>query len=62
MTRLGCAFDALPFTGQPGQPRVTMVWMDVYDDEVLFTTETRLIVRISVDRISGFAPGFKPWV
>ncbi len=111
-----------------GQPRLTMVWMDVDGDEVLFNTaedrkktqdlrrdprvivsvqdrnnlqsyavfhgkartiteegalahidkltkrfigidkypgpptETRLIVRISVDRISGFAPGFKPWV
>jgi PPOX class probable F420-dependent enzyme len=110
-----------------GQPRVTMVWMDVDGDEVLFNTaegrkkvqdlrrdsrvtvsvqdaknaqayavfhgtartitengarvhidkltkrflgldtypgppeEKRLIVRISVDRISGFAPGFKSW-
>ena len=25
-------------------------------------TETRLLVRISVDRISGVAPGFKSWV
>jgi PPOX class probable F420-dependent enzyme len=25
-------------------------------------TETRLLVRISVDRISGLAPGFKSWV
>ena len=111
-----------------GQPRVTMVWMDVDGDEVLFNTaegrkktqdlrrdprvivsvqdpsnpqyyavfhgnartiteegarahiekltkrflgldkypgpptETRLIVRISVDRISGVAPGFTSWV
>ena len=110
-----------------GQPRVTMVWMDVDGDEVLFNTaegrrktqdlrtdprvivsvqdpnvpqayavfhgaarittegarahidkltrrfmgvdtypgpatETRLIVRISVDRISGVAPGFKTWM
>ena len=109
-----------------GLPRVTMVWMDVDGDEVLFNTaegrrktqdlrrnprvivsvqdpnvpqayavfhgtarittegarahidkltrrfmgvdtypgpatETRLIVRISVDRISGVAPGFKTW-
>ena len=110
-----------------GQPRLTMVWMDVDGDEVLFNTaegrkktqdlrrdprvivsvqdhnnpqsyavfygmartiteegarvhidklakrfigldkypgpphETRLIVRISVDRISGVAPGFKSW-
>jgi PPOX class probable F420-dependent enzyme len=109
-----------------GQPRVTMVWMDVDGDEVLFNTaegrkkvqdlrqnprvavsvqdpnnpqayavfhgtarittdgarahidkltkrflgldtypgpatETRLIVRISVDRIGGVAPGYKPW-
>ena len=110
-----------------GQPRVTMVWMDVDGDEVLFNTaegrkkvqdlrqnprvavsvqdvnnpqsyavfygtartiseegarahiekltkrflgldtypgpptETRLIVRISVDRISGVAPGWKSW-
>ena len=110
-----------------GQPRVTMVWMDVDGNEVLFNTaegrkkvedlrrdprvivsvqdrnnpqsyavfhgkartiteegarahidklakrflgveypgpptETRLIVRISVDRIGGFAPGYKPWM
>ena len=110
-----------------GQPRVTMVWMDVDGDEVLFNTaegrkkpqdlrrdprvvvsvqdrnnpqayavfhgkariteegarahidrlakrflgvdkypgpltETRLIVRISVDRISGIGPGYKSWV
>ena len=110
-----------------GQPRVTMVWMDVDGDEVLFNTaegrkkvqdlrqnprvavsvqdvnnpqayavfygmartisetgarahidkltkrflgldtypgpatETRLIVRISVDRIGGVAPGYKAW-
>ena len=109
-----------------GQPRLTMVWMDVDGDEVLFNTaegrkkpqdlrrdprvivsvqdhnnpqsyavfhgkariteegarahieklakrflgvdkypgppaETRLIVRISVERISGVAPGFKSW-
>ena len=25
-------------------------------------TETRLIVEIEVDRISGAAPGYKPWV
>ena len=110
-----------------GQPRVTMVWMDVDGDEVLFNTaegrkkpddlrrnprvivsvqdrnnpqayavfhgkariteegarahidkltkrflgvdkypgpptEKRLIVRISVDRISGVGPDYKPWV
>ena len=109
-----------------GQPRVTMVWMDVDGDEVLFNTaegrnkvkdlrrdphvvvsvqdrnnpqayavfhgqariteegarahidklaqrflgnkypgpptETRLIVRISVDRISGVGPGYSSWV
>ena len=110
-----------------GQPRVTMVWMDVDGNEVLFNTaegrkktqdlrrdprvivsvqdrnnpqsyvvfhgkariteegarahidklakrfldidkypgpptETRVIVRISVDRIGGFAPGYKPWM
>jgi len=110
-----------------GQPRVTMVWMDVEGDEVLFNTadsrkkaqdlrrdprvivsvqdpknpqayavfhgtariteegarahidklskrflgvdkypgpptETRLIVRISVDRISGVGPGYTSWV
>jgi PPOX class probable F420-dependent enzyme len=110
-----------------GQPRVTMVWMDVDGEEVLFntaegrnkindlrrdprvvvsvqdgnnpqayavfhgtariteegadahidklakrflgvdkypgpSTEKRLIVRISVDRISGIGPGYKPWV
>jgi PPOX class probable F420-dependent enzyme len=110
-----------------GQPRLTMVWMDVDGDEVLFNTaesrnkiqdlrrdprvivsvqdrnnpqayavfhgkariteegarahidklakrflgvdnypgppaEARLIVRISVDRISGVGPGYKPWV
>ena len=110
-----------------GQPRVTMVWVDVDGDEVLFNTaegrqkprdlrrdprvivsvqdrnnpqayavfhgkasiaeegarahidklakrflgvdkypgsptETRLLVRISVDRISGVAPGYKSWV
>ena len=109
-----------------GRPRVTMVWMDVDGDEVLFNTaegrkkvqdlrrdprvivsvhdrndaqayavfhgkarittdgarahidrltkrflgidqypgppeETRLMVRISVERIGGVAPGFKPW-
>jgi PPOX class probable F420-dependent enzyme len=109
-----------------GQPRVTMVWMDVDGDEVLFNTaegrkkpqdlrrdprvivsvqdrnnpqsyavfhgkarlteegagahidklakrflgvdkypgpptETRVIVRISVERITGVAPGFKSW-
>jgi PPOX class probable F420-dependent enzyme len=110
-----------------GQPRLTMVWMDVDGDEVLFNTaegrnklrdlrrdprvtvsvqdldnpqsyavfhgaaraitehgarvhadklarrflgldtypgpptETRLIVRIGVDRISGVAPGYKSW-
>jgi PPOX class probable F420-dependent enzyme len=109
-----------------GQPRVTMVWMDVDGDEVLFNTaegrkklqdlrrdprvivsvqdrsnpqayavfhgkariaeegarvhidklakrflgvdkypsppaETRVIVRISVERISGVAPGYKSW-
>ena len=110
-----------------GQPRVTMVWMDVDGDEILFNTaegrnkvhdlrrdprvtvsvqdprtpqsyavfygrarsitdegarahidtltqrflgldtypgpptEKRLIVRIGVDRIGGFGPGFKPW-
>ena len=110
-----------------GQPRLTMVWMDVDGDDVLFNTaegrkklqdlrrdprvivsvqdrndpqsyavfygtahtiteegarvhiaklskrflgldtypgpptETRLIVRISVERISGVAPGFKSW-
>ena len=110
-----------------GRPRVTMVWMDVDGDEVVFNTaegrkkvqdlrrdphvtvsvqnletpqsyavfygtartiteegarvhidklakrflgvetypgppnETRLIVRISVDRISGVAPGWKSW-
>lgn len=111
-----------------GQPRVTMVWMDVDGDEVLFNTaegrnklrdlrrdprvivsvqdldnpqsyavfhgaaraiteqgarvhadklarrflgldaypgpptETRLIVRINVDRISGVAPGYQSWM
>ena len=110
-----------------GQPRVTMVWVDVDGDEVLFNTaegrqkprdlrrdprvivsvqdpnnpqayavfhgtariteegarahidklakrflgvdkypgpptETRLIVRISVDRISGVGPGYTSWV
>ena len=115
----------LTFTAK-SQPRLTMVWMDVDGDEVLFNTaegrgkiqdlrrdprvivsvqdrndpqsyavfhgkariteegarahihklakrflgvdtfpgpptETRLIVRISVDRISGVAPGYKPW-
>ena len=110
-----------------GQPRVTMVWMDVDGDEVLFNTaegrkkpddlrrnprvivsvqdrnnsqfyavfhgkariaedgahahidkltkrflgvdkypgpptEARVIVRISVDRISGVGPGYKSWV
>jgi PPOX class probable F420-dependent enzyme len=110
-----------------GQPRLTMVWMDVDGDEVLFNTaesrnkiqdlrrdprvivsvqdrnnpqayavfhgkariteegarahidklarrflgadkypgppaETRLIVRISVDRIGGVGPGYKSWV
>ena len=110
-----------------GRPRVTMVWMDVDGDEVLFNTaedrrkiqdlrrdprllvsvqdpnnpqsyavfhgkarittdgarahidklakrflgvdqypgppgETRLIVRISVDRISGVAPSYRPWM
>ena len=111
-----------------GQPRLTMVWMDVDGDEVLFNTaegrkkpqdlrrdprvivsvqdrnnpqsysvfhgkartiteegarahidklakrflgvdqypgpptETRLLVRISVDRISGVGPGYKSWV
>jgi Pyridoxamine 5'-phosphate oxidase len=72
-----------------GQPRLTMVWMDVDGDEVLFNTaegrkkpqdlrrdprvivsdkypvsptETRLLVRISVDRISGIGPGYKSWV
>jgi PPOX class probable F420-dependent enzyme len=109
-----------------GEPRVTMVWMDVDGDEVLFNTaegrnkvkdlrrdphvvvsvqdrnnpqayavfhgkariteegarahidklaqrflggkypgpptETRLIVRISVDRISGVGPGYSSWV
>jgi PPOX class probable F420-dependent enzyme len=111
-----------------GQPRLTMVWMDVDGDEVLFNTaegrnkvhdlrrdprvtvsvqdpdkpqsyavlygaartitdqgarvhidklakrflgldtypgppaETRLIVRISVDRISGVAPDYKSWM
>lgn len=110
-----------------GQPRLTMVWMDVDGDEVLFntaegrkktqdlrrdprvivsvqdrnnpqayavfhgkariteegarahidklarrflgvdkypgpSTETRLLVRISVDRISGVGPGYKSWV
>jgi PPOX class probable F420-dependent enzyme len=111
-----------------GQPRLTMVWMDVDGNEVLFNTaegrkklqdlrrdprvvvsvqdpnnpqayavfhgqartiteegarahidklanrflgvdkypgpptETRLIVRISVDRISGVGPGYKSWV
>jgi PPOX class probable F420-dependent enzyme len=110
-----------------GQPRLTMVWMDVDGDEVLFNTaegrrklqdlrrdprvivsvqdlnnpqsyavfhgkartiteegarahidklakrflgvdkfpgpptETRVLVRISVDRISGVAPGYKSW-
>jgi PPOX class probable F420-dependent enzyme len=110
-----------------GRPRVTMVWMDVDGDEVLFNTaegrrkvedlrrdprvivsvqdpdnlqayavfygkvrtiseqgarahidtlakrflgvdaypgpptETRLIVRIGVDRLGGVGPGFKPW-
>lgn len=110
-----------------GQPRLTMVWMDVDGDEVLFNTaegrqktqdlrrdprvivsvqdrnnpqayavfhgkariteegarahidklakrflgvdkypgpptETRVLVRISVDRISGVGPGYKSWV
>jgi PPOX class probable F420-dependent enzyme len=111
-----------------GQPRLTMVWMDVDGDEVLFNTaegrkklqdlrrdprvivsvqdlnnpqsyavfhgtartiteqgarvhadtlakrflgldtypgpptETRMIVRINVDRISGVAPGYKSWM
>jgi PPOX class probable F420-dependent enzyme len=109
-----------------GKPQITMVWMDVDGDEVLFNTaegrkktenlrrdprvivsvqdrntpqayavfhgkaritdagasehidklaqrflgtnymarqpgEKRVIVRIDVDRIGGFAPGFKPW-
>ena len=120
------AFGHVVTVTATGRPRVTMVWMDVDGDEVLFNTaegrkkvqdlrrdprvkvsvqdrnhpqsyavfhgqarittdgarahidkltkrflgvdqypgppdETRLIVRISVQRISGVAPGFKPW-
>ena len=120
------AFGHVVTVTATGRPRVTMVWMDVDGDEVLFNTaegrkkvqdlrrdprvivsvqdhntpqsyavfhgkaritadgarahidklakrflgvdqypgppdETRLIVRISVQRIGGVAPGFKPW-
>jgi PPOX class probable F420-dependent enzyme len=120
------AFGHVVTVAATGRPRVTMVWMDVDGDEVLFNTaegrkkvqdlrrdprvivsvqdrnnpqayavfhgearitadgarahidklakrflgvdqypgppdETRLIVRISVERISGMAPGFTSW-
>ena len=120
------AFGHVVTVTATGRPRVTMVWMDVDGDEVLFNTadgrkkvqdlrrdprvivsvqdrnnpqsyavfhgkarittdgagahidrltkrflgidqypgppgETRLIVRISVDRIGGFGPGMQPW-
>ena len=120
------AFGHVVTVAATGRPRVTMVWMDVDGDEVLFNTadgrkkvqdlrrdprvivsiqdpnnpqayavfhgkaritaegarahidklakrflgidqypgppgETRLMVRISVERISGVAPGYKPW-
>ena len=120
------AFGHVVTVTATGRPRVTMVWMDVDGDEVLFNTaegrkkvqdlrrdprvmvsvqdpnnaqayavfhgkarittdgarahidklakrflgidqypgpaeETRLIVRIGVERIGGVAPGYKPW-
>ena len=120
------AFGHVVTVTATGRPRVTMVWMDVDGDEVIFNTaegrkkvqdlrrdprvsvsvqdlnnsqayavfhgkvrittdgarahidkltkrflgidqypgppeETRLIVRISVERIGGVAPGYKPW-